>query len=98
MLKLVHICIKENFSFYIEDKIMDNADMNQTYNYVRKNRKYLSIKAHTDYSVFVNEEGVHLNGLVLLAEEEVDKVILVHYKARYGCRTRALHHELSKKN
>ena len=97
MLKLVYICMKEN-SFYTEAKIMDNEDMNRVYDYLRKNRKRLSIKAHTNNPVFVNEEGVDLNGLVLLAEEEVDKVILVHYKGRYSCGTRALHHELSKKN
>ena len=97
VLKLVYICIKEN-SFYTEAKIMDNEDMNRVYDCLRKNRKSLSIKAHTDNPVFVNEEGIDLNGLVLLVEKEVDKVILVHYKARYSCGTRALHHELSKKN
>ena len=70
MLKLVHICIRESFSFYTEAKIMDNEDVNRVYEYVRKNRKRLSIKAHTDNPVFVNEERVYINGLVLLAEEE----------------------------
>ena len=90
-MKVVYVCIQEN-SFYTEVKIVDNEDMYRVYDYLRKNR---SIKAHTDNPVFVNEEGVDLNGLVLLA---VNKVILVHYEARYSCSIRVLHHELSKKN
>ncbi|CAF1337651.1 unnamed protein product [Rotaria sordida] len=31
----------------------------------------------------------------MLAEEEVDKVILAHYEAKFGCGTRALHYHLS---
>ncbi|CAF3919382.1 unnamed protein product [Rotaria sp. Silwood1] len=75
---------------------MDDQDMHRAYDNVRKNRKLLSIKTHTDNPIFVNEERVHLNVLVLLAEEEVDKVILAHYNARFGCGARVLHHHLSK--
>ncbi|CAF3958224.1 unnamed protein product [Rotaria sp. Silwood1] len=39
-----------------------------------------------------------MNGLVLLAEEEVDKVISAHYEAKLGCATRILHQHLSKIN
>ncbi|CAF4867854.1 unnamed protein product [Rotaria sp. Silwood1] len=45
--------------------------------------------------MFVNEERLHINGLVILAEEEVDKVILAHYGAKFGCGTRALHYHLT---
>ncbi|CAF4991909.1 unnamed protein product, partial [Rotaria sp. Silwood1] len=37
-----------------------------------------------------------MNGLVLLAEEEVDKVISAHYEAKLGCATRILHQHLNK--
>ncbi|CAF2780708.1 unnamed protein product [Rotaria sp. Silwood2] len=74
---------------------MMNDDAYRAYEYLRKNRKLLSIKAHTDHPIFVKEERLHLNGLVILAEEEVDKVILAHYGAKFGCGTRALHYHLN---
>ncbi|CAF3634078.1 unnamed protein product [Rotaria sordida] len=65
--------------------------MCRAHNYVRKNRKYLGIKTHTDSPLFINEERVTFNGLALLAEDEVDNVIMAHYGTQFGCGTRILH-------
>ena len=81
-------------SLYAEVQMTNHPDLSRAQEYLRKNRKYLSIKNHTDAALFANEERLCLNGLVLLAEEEVDKVILAHYEARFGCGTRALYHHL----
>lgn len=98
VLHLVQISVKENTSLYVENQMDNNTDLCRAYEYVRKHRKDLLVKKHTDNQIFVNEERVFLNGLVLLAEEEVDKVILAHYGLRFGCGTRALHQHLSKTN
>lgn len=98
LLHLVQICVKENTSLYVENQMDNDTDLYRAYEYIRKHRKDLSVKKHTDNQIFVNEERVFLNGLVLLAEEEVDKVILAHYGLRFGCGTRALHQHLSKTN
>jgi hypothetical protein len=98
VLMLLFICVKENSTLYGEAQESNDPDVCRVYEYLRKNRKRLSIKSHTDNPMFVNEERVHLDGLVLLAEEEVDKVILAHYGSRFGCGTRVLHQHLSKIN
>lgn len=98
MLKVVHACVKESASLYVEAQISGDPDICRAYDYVRKNKKCLSIRTHTDAPMFVNEERVVFNGLILLAEEEVDKVILAHYGVLFGCGTRALHGHLSKIN
>lgn len=83
---------------HTETQESDDPDVLRAYDYIRKIRKRLSIKTHTGSPMFVNEERVHLDGLVLLAEEEVDNVILAHYGAKFGCGTRILHQHLSKIN
>lgn len=98
VLMLVSICVKENSTLYVEAQESDDPDISRAFEYLRKYRKRLSIKSHTDSLLFVNEERVHLDGLVLLAEEEVDKIILAHYGSKFGCGTRALHQHLSKIN
>jgi len=98
VLSLLFICVKENSALYVEAQESNDPDLRRATDYLRKNRKHLSIKAHTDIPMFVNEERIHLNGLVLLAEEEVDKVILAHYGSKFGCGTRVLHNHLSKIN
>lgn len=98
VLQLVYICLKEKATLYVEAQKADDNNVNRAYDYVRKNRKHLSIKTHRDIPIFLNEERVHFNGLVLLAEEEVDKVIMMHYYYKFGCGTRALHQHLSKIN
>jgi hypothetical protein len=90
--------VKENSTLHVEAQESNDPDVCRAYEYLRKNRKRLSIKTHTDIPIFVNEERVQLNGLVLLAEEEVDKVILAHYGSKFGCGTRVLHKNLSKIN
>ncbi|CAF4596841.1 unnamed protein product [Rotaria sp. Silwood2] len=96
VLELVHICLKEKASLYAEVQKRNDTNVYQAYDYVRRNRKYLSIKCHTDIPIFVNEERVHFNGLVLLAEEEVDNVIMTHFGSKFGCGTRGLHQHLNK--
>ncbi len=98
VLDLVFICVKENSTLYVEAQENNDPDIRRAFDYLRKYRKFLSIKTHTDSPLFVNEERVHLNGLVLLAEEEVDRVILSHYGSKFGCGTRVLHQQLSKIN
>jgi len=98
VLMLVFICLKANSTLHGDAQESNDPDLCRAYDYLRKHRKRLSIKTHTDSSLFVNEERVHLDGLVLLAEEEVDKVILAHYGSKFGCGTRTLHQHLSKIN
>ncbi|CAF4123570.1 unnamed protein product, partial [Rotaria magnacalcarata] len=95
VLNLVHRCVKDQASLYAEAQLEKDSDVNRAYNYVRKNRKFLNMKIHTDSPIFMDEQRVTLNGLVLLAEEEVDKVILAHYASRFGCGTRVLHEHLN---
>ncbi|CAF1261107.1 unnamed protein product, partial [Adineta steineri] len=95
VLKLVYLCLKEHCSLYAEAQITGDEDIRRAYDYVRKHRKDLSIKVHTDDPMFINEKRVALNDLILLTEEEVDKVIMMHYGKRFGCGTRALHDHLN---
>ncbi|CAF2110691.1 unnamed protein product [Rotaria magnacalcarata] len=69
---LLHGSVKDQASLYVEAQLDKDSDVNRAYNYVRKNRKFLNMEIHTNSPIFMDEERVTLNGLVLLAEEEVD--------------------------
>jgi hypothetical protein len=58
VLMLLFLCVKENSTLYGEAQESNDPDVCRVYEYLRKNRKRLTIKSHTDNPMFVNEERI----------------------------------------
>ncbi|CAF1428850.1 unnamed protein product [Didymodactylos carnosus] len=78
-------------------KTSNDPNIHKACEFIRKNKKNISIKLYVDDVLGGDEkEGVTLGGLILIADEDVAELVLCYYKNRFGGATRTVHAALNK--
>ncbi|CAF1443218.1 unnamed protein product, partial [Didymodactylos carnosus] len=81
----------------VQAKTSNDPNIHKACEFIRKNKKNISIKRYVDDVLGGDEkEGVILGGLILVADEDVAELVMCYYKNRFGGATRTVHAALNK--
>ncbi|CAF4399952.1 unnamed protein product, partial [Didymodactylos carnosus] len=66
-------------------KTSNDPNIHKACEFIRKNKKNISIKRYVDDVLGGDEKvGVTLGGLILVADEDVAELVMCYYKNRFG--------------